>query len=307
MNRAVFVAGACAFVIASLAEVAFADESEVNFVYLPAPDAESLVIESPMGGLRVNAWDKPQVRITSRKHARDTATLERLRIQVEMQDGRIRIRSGVYVRGVFRPLPPAAGDGAGIELSVDAPRGVHLAARTWAGDVEASGFRAGAELTSTGGEVRARDITGPVHTNADFGRQRLASIHGSVDAHTLKGDMDLESVEGDLVDARVAEGQITGRDLHAAMVRLLSTAGGVVLIGTLQPGARYELTALDGDVQLRLKPQPFTVVAHAPKVRSSFALKTLAQAPNELRATHQGGGATVDVTTASAVILDPYQ
>jgi hypothetical protein len=295
-----------AFVIASMTQVAFADETEVNFVYLPAPDAESLVIESPMGGLRVSGWDKPQVRITSRKHARDAATLERLRIQVEMHDGQVRIRSGVYVRGVFKPLPPAAGDGAGIELSIDAPRTAHLAARTWAGDVEASGFTAGADLASTGGEVRARDIAGAVRTNADFGRQRLASIHGSVDAHTLKGDMDLESLDGDLIDARVAEGQITGRDLRAAMVRLLSTAGGIVLIGTLQPGGRYELTALDGNIQLRLRPQPFTVTARSPSVKSSFTLKTVAQAPNELRATHQSGGPTLELTAARQVLLDPY-
>jgi DUF4097 and DUF4098 domain-containing protein YvlB len=297
---------ALAFVVASMAQVVLADETEVNFVYMPAPDAETLVIESPMGSLRVNGWDKPQVRITSKKHAMDAATLERLRIQVEMQGGQIRIRSGVYVRGVFKPLPPAAGEGAGIELSVDAPRSARLVARTWSGDVEASGFRAGAELTSTGGEVRARDIAGPVHTNADFGRQRLASIHGSVDAHTLKGDMDLESVEGDLVDARVAEGQITGRDLHAAMVRLFTTAGGIVLIGTLQPGARYELSALDGDIQLRLRPQPFTVTAHTPTLTSSMALRTVSRTPNEIRAEHQGGGAMLDLAAARQVVLDPY-
>jgi hypothetical protein len=304
MRRAL---AAFAFVSASMVQPAIADETEVNFVYLPAPDAETLIIESPMGGLRVNAWDKPQVRITSRKHARDAATLEKLRIQVEMHDGQVRIRSGVYVRGVFKPIPPAAGEGAGIDLSVDAPKSVHLAARTWSGNVEASGFRAGAELSSTGGEVRARDIDGPVHTNADFGRQRLESIHGNVDAHTLKGDMDLDSLSGDEVDARVAEGQITARDLHAAMVRLLSTAGGIILIGTLQPGGRYELTTLDGDIQLRLKPQPFTVAAHAPAVQSSFALKTLSRAPNELRAVYQSGGAMLDLTAARSVILDPYE
>ena len=36
---------ALAFVVASMAQVVFADETEVNFVYMPAPDAETLVIE----------------------------------------------------------------------------------------------------------------------------------------------------------------------------------------------------------------------------------------------------------------------
>jgi hypothetical protein len=267
---------ACAFAFAvssMLSIVVHAEETEVNFVYLPAPDAEAIVIEQPMGNLKVNGWDKPQVRITSRKRAPDAASLERLRIQVDMHDGHIAIKSGVYVRGVFKELPPQAGSGESIELSIDAPRNVRLSARTWAGDLEAAGFRSGAELTSTGGEVRARDIDGKVRTNADFGRQRLSSIRGDVDAHTLKGDMDIDSIDGDLVDARVAEGQITARDLHAAMVRLLSTAGGVVLIGTLKPGGRYELTALDGNVQLRLQRMPFSVSARGEELRSAFNLK----------------------------------
>jgi hypothetical protein len=308
------VACAFAFVVSSmLSVVVHAEETEVNFVYLPAPDAEEVVIEQPMGNLKVNGWDKPQVRITSRKRAPDAASLERLRIQVDMRDGRIAIKSGVYVRGVFKELPPQAGSDESIELSIDAPRNVRLHARTWAGDVEAAGFRAGAELASTGGEVRARDIEGKLRTNADFGRQRLSSIRGDVDARTLKGDMDIDSIDGDLVDARVAEGQITARDLHAAMVRLLSAAGEVVLIGTLKPGGRYELTALDGNVQLRLKRSPFSVTARGEELRSAFNLKSAAPAQmgvlrgSFLPAPVAAGAAVPTLELVGhKVVLDPY-
>jgi hypothetical protein len=306
---------AASFVVASMATPgpgARADEVEVNFVYLPAPEAETLLVEQPMGGLRLSGWDKPQVRITSRKHAADPASLERLRVQVDMRDGHIQIRTGVYVRGVFKELPPAVGEASGIDLSIDAPKNVHLAARTWSGDLEASGFRSGAELTSTGGEVRARDIDGRVQTNADFGRQRLSSIRGSVDAHTLKGDMDLESLDGEQVDARVAEGQITARDLHAAMVRLLSTAGNIVLIGTLRPGGRYELTALDGDVQLRLQRGPFRVNARGEEVRTALPIRPVAQSRALLRGELAGPAPgsfappQLELTAARRVLLDPY-
>jgi hypothetical protein len=304
------VACALAFVTASMVSVVWAEETEVNFVYVPAPNLETLVIEQPMGNLKLNGWDKPQVRITSKKHAPDPASLERLRIQVDMFDGHIRIKTGVYVRGVFKELPPSAMSDQGIELSIDAPRGTKLQARTWAGDVEASGFRAGAELASTGGEVRARDIEGRVQTNADFGRQRLSSIHGDLDAHTLKGDMDIDSVDGDLVEARVAEGQITGRDLRAAMVRLFSTSGGVVLIGTLKPGGRYELTAIDGDVQLRLQRVPFRVSARGQEVRSAFNLRHASPPrPGQLHAEWPAAPANapqLELVSGRRVVLDPY-
>src|SRR6478672_6779240 len=142
-----------AFVTAS--QLSFADETEVSFAYVPAPNAEAVVVEQPMGKLSVRGWDKPEVRIVATKRAPDAATLDRLRVNVELQDGHIRIRTGVRVGDQFRPLPTQkVGPKVSIDLTVDAPRHVNLQARTWSGDLDAQGFRAGAQLASTGGEVR---------------------------------------------------------------------------------------------------------------------------------------------------------
>src|SRR5262249_25623025 len=149
----------------------------VSFAYVPAPNAESVVIEHPLGPLKLAAWDKPEVRIVATKRAPDTATLEKLRVNVELRGGRIQIRTGVRVGGVWRALPPSA-TGVAIDLTVDAPRRVQLSASTWSGDLEASGFRAGAQLASTGGEVRASDIEGRVSSSSVKGKQRLSSIRG---------------------------------------------------------------------------------------------------------------------------------
>ncbi len=279
-----------------LPSVALAEEQEVNFVYMPAPNAESIAIDQPLGALALNGWDKPEVRIVAKKHAADAATLDQLRVNVEMVDGRIRIRTGVRVRDGFLSLP--GGKSAGIDLTVDAPRNVALRAQTWSGDIDATGFRAGAALSSNGGEVRANDIEGEVRTNAMRGRQHLSSIKGNVEADGVTGDVELDAVDGELIEVKVVEGRITARRIRSPLVRLFSSAGGVVLIGSLRPGGRYELATREGDVKLVLERVPFTLSARAPAgaVKSGFTLDHEVGSPTTLQGDHLGGGPVLELT-----------
>jgi DUF4097 and DUF4098 domain-containing protein YvlB len=310
------LAAGAAFVLSSWAVVGAADDrpindgdaTEVSFAYVPAPNAESVTIEQPMGRLSLHGWDKPEVRIVARKHAREAATLDRLRVNVEMQDGRIRIRTGVRIGQGFRALPPSPSSAsAGIDLTVDAPRSVQVRAKTWAGDLDAEGFRAGAELASTGGEVRASDIGGKVRSNSVKGKQHLTAIHGDVEADGVAGDVELDTVDGEVLDARVVEGQITAREVRTPVVRLFSTAGGVVFVGAVRPGGRYDLHTEEGDVHLVLRAAPFSLTARAPtgRVRSGFRLDG-ASTPTLVHGDYLGGGATLDLAALHGdVTIEP--
>jgi hypothetical protein len=303
---------ALAFALATLfAAGAHADETEVSFAYVPATGAESITVEQPMGTLSLNGWDKPEVRIVARKRAPSGAMLDRLKVNVEMRDGRIRIRTGLRMGDGFRALPASTVGSPGtppysIDLSIEAPRSVQLAASTWSGDLDASGFRAGADLSSAGGEVRARDISGRVKTHALSGRQMLSAIHGDVDADGVTGDVTLDTVDGDTLEAKVVEGQITARDINTPVVRLFSTAGGIVMIGSLRPGGRYELATRDGDLRLQLKRGPMTVdVSASGTIRS--ALVKVADGLRRFRGELFGGGPQLLLTAAHGdIILDPY-
>jgi hypothetical protein len=284
----------------------WAEETEVSFVYVPAPHAESLVIDQPLGQLSLHGWDKPEVRIVARKHAKDSATLEQLRVNVDMfDDGRVRIRTGVRVGNSFRALPRS--EAAGIDLEIEAPRRVTLRATTWADDLEVSGFRAGAELFSRGGAVRASDIEGSVHTQSLEGKQQLTAIRGDVEADVSSGDVVLESVDGKLLEARVVEGQITARDVRSHLVRLFSTIGGIVLIGAVRQGARYELTVLNGDIRLQLPRSPFSLHARAPGgIKNPFQLMRAVGSPTELSGDFLGGGPQLELVSSHGVIeLEP--
>jgi hypothetical protein len=300
--------GAAFAVAAIVPVVALAEEAEVTFVNVPVPNVESIIIEQPLGRLEIQGWDKPEVRIIARKHARDAAMLDQLRVNFEMADGHVHIRTGVRVGDSFHPLPAGADGPAGIDLKISAPRNVNLRAATWSGSLDASGLRAGAELSSRGGEVHASDIQGRVRTTCLRGKQWLSAIHGDVEADGVTGDVELDAIDGEVLEAKVVEGQITARRIRTPLVRLFSSLGGVVLIGSTRPGARYEITTREGDVRLVLEPVPFTVEARAPRgtIRSGFQLTNAVGTPTSLRGDHMGGGAQLDLVSAHGnVILQP--
>jgi DUF4097 and DUF4098 domain-containing protein YvlB len=254
----------------------------------------------------VRAWDKPEVKIVARKRAPSSSALERLKVGFEMVNGRVTIRTGVRVGESLRRLPSGASpDAYAIDLTIDAPRQVALSAHTFTGDIDASGFRAGAALRSEGGEVTASDIDGAVRTNTLKGRQRLASIRGDVEADGVTGDLDLVAVDGQVLVARVVDGRITAREVRSPTVTLLSTSGGVVLIGSLRVGGHYKLTALDGDVRLKLKRGAFSLDARAPKgmIKSAFPLPGAEPKPVRFVGDFQGGGPKLELSAESGNVL----
>jgi hypothetical protein len=270
------------FCVALLAsKVARAEDLESDAVYVPASGARSLAVRNPLGAVRVQGWDRPEVRIVANKHAGSPSVLSRLRVRVDFGEGGVRVTTGYYLSdNTFNPLPLA---GAGIDLAIDAPRQVALEVATFRGEVDASGFRSGARLSSQQGHIRVADLEGQVDTRALDGNQWLEAIRGSLAATGVVGDLDLAGVRGERVDAAVFRGKITARDLDAQVVRLHSTVGTVLLIGALRPGARYDLATRDGDVRLMLHEAPFDVVARSGNVRSRVPLEAAGGEPRVWR------------------------
>jgi Toastrack DUF4097 len=295
----------CAFVAGSFATVTFADEVEVSFAYVPAPNAESMTVEQPLGKLQLRGWDKAEVRIVANKRAPDAKTLDRMRVNVEMKDGHIRVRAGVRVGDQLKAMPSSGR--VGIDLTIDAPRKVLLNASTWSGDLEAQGFRAGAQLASRGGEVRASDIEGKVTCNTLKGKQHLSAIHGDVEADGVDGDLELDTVDGETLDAKLVDGQITARRVSTQVVHMYTTSGDIVFLGTTRPGALYVLKVDEGDVRMQLERAPFSILARAGgRVQSGFAVVGQSL-PNLLRGDFLGGGAKLELTSVRGnVIVTPH-
>lgn len=305
----------CLCGVCVLAGLARADDLEGDVVYLPMPAGETLTVDNRLGTLRLRGWDEPQVRIVATKRAREAGMLDRLKVRVDLQGGKLAITAGVYFSDGWRPVPLA---GAGIDLTIDAPRAMAVRASTFHGFIDAAGFQAGAHLESQQGEIRAADIRGPVDTRSLEGRQLLQGIHGPLDANGIEGDLDLESIDGETLGATVFKGQITAREVRSPVVRLRTTVGSIIFVGALMRGGHYDLDTIDGDVRLVLRPTPFRLLARAPmgKVTSGFALVKVrrtsagtgtagadeAAGAGQVEGAFQGGGALLELVSAKGSI-----
>ncbi len=287
-------------VVAAAASIARAQDMEGDLLYLPMPAGESLSVRNPLGAVRLRGWDQPQVRIMAEKRAGTSGLVDRLKVHAKVENGKLEIVAGVYLKdNTWHPVPL---DDARIDLTIDAPRRMTLAASTFTGDIDAEGFRAGAHLASERGEIRAADIDGPVETRSLDGKQSLQAIHGRLAASGVDGDMELESIEGDTIDATVYKGQITAREVRTPVVRLRATVGTIVFIGGLRPGGRYELGTYEGDVRLTLRPSPFHLAARGRAVKSGFLLVGGESGPGFLRGDYDGGGASLELVSGSGTV-----
>lgn len=218
-------------------------------IVVPAKAAEVVRIDNLLGRVSVRGVARPgEIHIFAEKRASTPDALGRLRVHyTAFENGEVIVDTRVELGGRERSLPLA---GSGVDLVVDVPPDVAVEAKTFGGDVSASGLRAGAKLETTGGRIGVSDVRGGVVTRQLRGGQRVAAVEGDVDLDGVEGDMDLRNLGGGRVDARVVDGTIRAEDLRSGLVRLVTTTGQIVLIGMIRPGAHYDLRSYAGEVRV---------------------------------------------------------
>lgn len=299
--------------VAALASPAWAAE-EGGIVQLPPTTVERLIINHPQGGLVVRGWDRPEVAIAFRKYAPSDAVLGLLRVQVDITDGVVRVRSGLELRGELRGLPQPD---AGIDLTVDVPRGAPLLASTFSGPLTVSDLRSDVDVGSQTGVVRVSNVSGAVRTHTGRGDQWLRAISGDVQARGLLGELRLAAVAGASLNAEVVSGQIAAEGVRSQVVRLRVATGTIYLFGPLMPTARYDLAVEEGDVQVALPtgttPPRFSLSAVAQKLQIGFPLvptpspQSPKTAPGLTQGTVGGGGPLLQLRsgTGRVSVLPP--
>jgi hypothetical protein len=289
-------------------------------VPVPPGSVEVLRIDNPMGRVEVRgrAGQVDAIHIVAVKRAATPEALARLRVHyTAFASGEVQLDTRVELEGRERSVPLS---GSGIDLVIDLPPDVALEAKTFGGDVSASGLRAGARLETTGGRIGVSDVSGGVVTRQLRGGQRLAGVEGDVDLDGVEGDLDLARLGGGRVDARVVDGSIRAEDVRSTWVRLRTTTGGIVLLGVILPGARYDLRSYAGDVRVVTKgpPASFELRARsAAPVESAYPLRGVRRQGEWTRASWTASGARrgetpetrtalLDVTSALArVVIQP--
>jgi hypothetical protein len=266
-------------------------------VIVPIPGAERMRIDNPLGNVTVRAWDRNDaIHIIAEKQSPSADALARLRVHfTAWAGGEISLETRVEMGGRERALPLAA---SRVDLVIEVPSALEIEAKTFAGDLTASGLRSGARLETTGGRIELTDVHGRVVTHQLRGGQTVVAVDGDVDLDGVEGQMRLERLDGARVEARVVDGDISAEDIRSDQVRLSATTGAVILVGLLRPHAHYDLRSYSGEVRLEVAstaqglPVGFELHVRSPSpINSAIPLRTLWQKGDRLRAIALPAGA----------------
>jgi len=215
-----------------------------------APAGARLEIYNFAGSVRIDTWDRAEVRIRADHGTRD-------RIGIEVRGGLIRVRAA-RARGkeaaidydLTVPRTMAVGvDGTETDVTVEAVGG-DLRVESVDGDITVRNAGAAVSLSSVEGEIRLDGGRGTVQVTGVEGDVSITGARGEVTVETVEGDVTLDGVESGNVDVGTVEGDIVYR-------------------GTVQDGGVYRLTTHEGDVTLAVAP-PLNATVSVSTFEGSF-------------------------------------
>jgi len=146
-----------------------------------------VVIDNPYGDVRIDAWDRGEVRIQAIKSASDSRRLEDAQIVVDSTSDTLSIRTEYAGPNGEHP--------ASVEYRITVPRTANLdAVRLVNGGLSIRGLHGAVKATSVNGDIRAERLEG----TAD-----LSTVNGQVEAdfHRISpaNAISLRSVNGPIV------------------------------------------------------------------------------------------------------------
>jgi DUF4097 and DUF4098 domain-containing protein YvlB len=244
------------------------------------------------------------VEVLRRSRGRDDASaklgLTEVRVDVDHQGERAAV-TAVYPQ---RNRPPYS---VTVSYTVTAPAGTRLTASSVSGDVSVRGVT---------GNVVAASVSGDVHVSN--GAQVVAkSVSGDVTAAALNGgDVGIASVSGDLklddvraqrLNAETVSGSVLVTRATSAGVNLKSVSGDIDFDGVSSRGGRYEFQSHSGDVTARFAgPAGFELQASTfsgdLRAEPAVLVKSSSTSRGSLRGTIGDGSATVRATTFSGSV-----
>lgn len=252
----------------------------------PGQPFKQLVIDNPLGDVRVEGYDGHALMIETTKHAPDDDTLERLRVSlVPNPDGTVRIATTADSGHEIRPVSRTQ---VRIDLIIRAPRDMRVEAAVSTGKLQVVNMDAGGELDTSSGAIDVRNVSGEVLTHSVSGATSLAQVFGSVDAQTVSSNVDLDTISGDRLVASANKGRIAGRRVRSRDIELTTTDGKIMLEAEAALRGHLVVSTLRGDLEIKLRRHgAVTVRAHGTKI--DLGATTTAQADGWVQGTFGQG------------------
>jgi hypothetical protein len=195
-------------------------------------------------------------------------------VRFDNGSGRVRIgvgSQGLVKRTVFysgdRPGPTSRVEGdtlvldncpqrsCSIDYDVTLPAGAKIMGEVGSGDVDITAM-AEVSVKSGSGDIRVRDVPGPVTVKGSSGRIELADLGQTAVVAASSGDVTLTTVKGD-VTVQSSSGQVTGSGL-GGRTSVECSSGDVSL--TLAGTHPVKVVATSGNVRVKVpQGQPYRV------------------------------------------------
>jgi hypothetical protein len=228
-------------------------KEELHQTYPLAADGR-LSLGNVNGNVRLNVWDRPEVKLDAVKSARNEKDLEKVKIKVESQAGRLTVRTKYAASRSWWGWR-SSGSGS-VSYTLTVPRSARLEdISNVNGSIEIEGVRGHVKASTVNGALRAVGLAGSAELSSVNGAVKAAFVSlaqvQSVSASTVNGAVELElpaQANADL-SAHTVNGRISG-DVE---VKKNWPIGTEVKTRLGQGGAKINLSTVNGAVWIHLE------------------------------------------------------
>lgn len=231
----------------------------------PAREGGKLILRADMGSIEITPGSGHQLacRVVLRVYTRSEEKARRVFDAYHLSSRPLE-GGGVYVSGELSD-GKHHGHAVGADFDIKLPARFSLDIETKGGDIGLAGSLQGeARLTTAGGDIRTRDISGPTRVETAAGGIILGNLGARAEVRTAGGSIHLGNVQGDATvetsGGEIQVGQVDGTlraETAAGDVVLAGatgqvvaqTAGGQIQVGPTGGGVRVETAG--GSIRLR--------------------------------------------------------
>jgi DUF4097 and DUF4098 domain-containing protein YvlB len=215
---------------------------------VPVDRNTRLELENTNGSVLVHVWDRMEVKISAQHSSRERIEIRNslLRLHIEANEdfddeddsGRPRHRTGgsrsriVDYEITVPATMPVSVSGQNADVTIEGVKG-EVSVETVQGDVEVTGGTGNISLESVNGGLTLKGARGHVS---------LHSVNESIVASDIVGDMTVEAVSGDITLERI----------QADRIDATTVSGDIEYDGTIRDAGSYSFTTHSGDVRLAI-------------------------------------------------------
>jgi molecular chaperone DnaK (HSP70) len=215
--------------IASLALAVLASARPTTDTTLALRPGTRVVIESHAGQIQVDTWKRNEIHIVA-EHKR------RARLVIEPGGNRLDISA-----------EGSMGEPVWVDYQITVPADTPL---------ELSGIDVDIEVSGTRGEVKAESVQGDIVVNGGEGSVSANSVEGTVEVIGPRGRVEVASVNNTVrvvgargaVQASAISGNVYLEDLESEVVEASTINGEVYFLGAFKENGTYSFSTHDGDL-----------------------------------------------------------